>query len=103
MAPGQALTSLHAVSVVVWKHQDRMHNVGYRGTYLLDRPLKLYDHVLWADKELKNLHLSWKCFDDLRMSRKRGRSPNERIPGLALLSLAHKVMQHYWKRTESCN
>lgn len=85
------LTRPSAVSVVIWKHQDRMHDAGFLGRATPQNPLKLYNQVTWADKELKKLHLSWECFDSKHPLSMHSAFPNQRTPGIALLSLAHKV------------
>lgn len=89
-----------AVSVIIWKHQDRMDRLGYTGNDS-DKLLKLYDQVLWADREIKNHYTRWPCFlrETAQAAQMAAASkqllPITMMPSLLLLAAAHKVKQPY--------
>ncbi|RSL92359.1 hypothetical protein CEP52_013847 [Fusarium oligoseptatum] len=87
--------SLNQLSVLIWKHQDRMFKVGYPGEDP-DRILKLYDQALWADREIKDLYASWPLalreMDDVQLDQPVLDSfPVGLMPGMVLICTAHKL------------
>ncbi|RSL39977.1 hypothetical protein CEP53_013674 [Fusarium sp. AF-6] len=87
--------SLNQLSVLIWKHQDRMFKVGYPGEDP-DRILKLYDQALWADREIKDLYASWPLalreIDDVQFDQRMLDSfPVGLMPGMVLICTAHKL------------
>ncbi|RSM02933.1 hypothetical protein CDV31_010674 [Fusarium ambrosium] len=87
--------SLNQLSVLIWKHQDRMFKVGYPGEDP-DRILKLYDQALWADREIKDLYASWPLalreIDDVQLDQRMLDSfPVGLMPGMVLICTAHKL------------
>ncbi|VUC25208.1 unnamed protein product [Clonostachys rosea] len=88
---------LNKVAVIIWKHQDRLCQVGFPGD-LENGIMKLYDQTTWADSELKKIHSG--CPSFLQYSSTftgyQGQisaptSPLRHLACIALLSTAHKI------------
>ncbi|CAH0002540.1 unnamed protein product [Clonostachys byssicola] len=88
---------LNQVAVIIWKHQDRLCQVGFPGD-LEDGLMKLYDQTTWADEELKKIYSG--CASYLQYSSSlSGQQAHENAPTsplrhlacVALLSAAHKI------------
>lgn len=89
------LTGIPAeVAVIIWKQQDRMCNTGHPGRSGegLER---LYEHVLWADRELKRAYAEFPDFmkDTARDTPAQSGWPSyiRHIASVQLLSMAHKA------------
>lgn len=85
------------VSVLIWKHQDRMSNAGSAADES-DPAESAYEHVIWADREIKRLYASWPGFMrevvypyPSNTVTSWGSLPVGLMPGLVLLCTAHKV------------
>lgn len=94
--PGRWASVLNQVSVIIWKHQDRMQKVGYPADDKSNM-LKLYDQVIWADREIKSLYATWPRYmreaRDSTWETAVGESLVDRLmPSLVLLSIAHKIL-----------
>ncbi|KAH7120527.1 hypothetical protein EDB81DRAFT_891352 [Dactylonectria macrodidyma] len=84
---------LHQLSIIVWKHQDRMFKVGYP-SHDPDNVSKLYDQSIWADSEIKKLYSALPM--DLREVNRNPPAaeslPVALMPGLVLICTAHKIL-----------
>ncbi|KAH8721713.1 hypothetical protein BGZ61DRAFT_515962 [Ilyonectria robusta] len=83
------------VAVVIWQQQDRMCSVGHPGN-ITDGLQKIYDQVLWADKELNKTYADMPSFLKVTSQEPASKSGCPPYIGLlasaALLSMAHKIL-----------
>ncbi|EEY18493.1 predicted protein [Verticillium alfalfae VaMs.102] len=82
--------------VLIWKHQDRINagNAQGQGSQTLEA---LYEHVIWADREIKHLYATWPLFmREVNASAVQAGTneclPTVPMPGLLLLCTAHKIL-----------
>ncbi|KAG7127134.1 Agnestins biosynthesis cluster transcription factor AgnL11 like protein [Verticillium longisporum] len=88
--------TMDQVSVLIWKHQDRINagNAQGGGSQTLEA---LYEHVIWADREIKHLYATWPLFmREVDASTVQAGTnaclPTVPMPGLLLLCTAHKIL-----------
>ncbi|KAK1533136.1 hypothetical protein CPAR01_09844 [Colletotrichum paranaense] len=85
--------ALSQIAVIIWKQQDRMCRTG-SPEESSDGLEKLYDQVLWADRELKQLYVSFPSFirDPSRPNLSTHELPSyiRQVASTKLLSIAHK-------------
>ncbi|KAG7108976.1 very-long-chain (3R)-3-hydroxyacyl-CoA dehydratase like protein [Verticillium longisporum] len=88
--------TMDQVSVLIWKHQDRINagNAQGEGSQTLEA---LYEHVIWADREIKHLYATWPLFmREVDASTVQAGTneclPTVPMPGLLLLCTAHEIL-----------
>ncbi|KAK1487657.1 uncharacterized protein CCOS01_14181 [Colletotrichum costaricense] len=90
--------ALSQIAVIIWKQQDRMCRTG-SPEESSDGLEKLYDQVLWADRELKQLYVSFPSFirDPSRPNLSTHELPSyiRQVASTKLLSIAHKTLLVY--------
>ncbi|KAK1485029.1 hypothetical protein CCUS01_15362 [Colletotrichum cuscutae] len=86
--------ALSQIAVIIWKQQDRMCRTG-SPEESSDGLEKLHDQVLWADRELKQLYVSFPSFirDPSRPNLSTHELPSyiRQVASTKLLSIAHKL------------
>lgn len=87
---------LSKVAVIIWRQQDRMCSVGHPGNSP-DRLQRIYDQVLWADRELNQVYADLPRFFKVAPESDTGPPSNHPpyvglVASVSLLSMAHKVL-----------